>query len=132
MTFREQLVKLRACSEAKDWVGDKSTEEAWKTCENPQWMLWILTKTELDIIDPLCDIAEGVLHLVQKDSQLSCIAAISAARRRANKDELKAARDAADDASAAASGAWHGLRRNHKHSGHGHRERWRPLRQPGL
>jgi hypothetical protein len=97
MTFRERLVELRACDESREWVGNKTIEEAWKTCENPQWMLWILIKTDFDLIDPVCDMAEGVLHLVPEDKRLVCSNAISAARRRASKDELKAAVDAAFD-----------------------------------
>jgi len=97
MTFREQLIRLWACEEALEWVGNKSLEEAWKTCKNPEWMIWILTQTDLDLIDPVCDIAEEVLHLVPEDRQLACIWSISAARRRAKRDELKAAYDAATD-----------------------------------
>jgi hypothetical protein len=96
MSFRDQLDKLKACREALKWVGDKTIEQAWETCEDSQWMFWFLTQTDLDLIDPLCDIAEGVLHLIPEESQLSCIWAISAARRRANIDELDAAFSAAE------------------------------------
>jgi hypothetical protein len=99
MAFRDQLEELYACSEALKWVGNKSLEEAWKTCKNPDWMLWVLTKTNLDLIDPICDMAEEVLHLVPEDRKLACIWAISAARRRASKDELTAASTAAYAAS---------------------------------
>ncbi len=103
MSFRDQLEKLYACSESLEWVGNKSFEEAWKTCKNPQWMLWFLTKTDLDLVDPLCDMAERVLDLVPEKCQLACIWAISAARRRASKDELDAAKAAATDAAYAVS-----------------------------
>jgi len=95
MTFREQLKKLNACDEALEWVGNKSLEKAWKTCSSSEWMLWVLTKTDIDLTDPICDIAERVLHLVPKDGQAVCRRAIGAARRRASKDELNAARIAA-------------------------------------
>jgi len=98
MTFKNQLKKLDACSEAKKWVGNKTIEEAWRTCKNPHWVLWVLVKADLDLIDPICDIAEGVLHLVPEEYQLACIWAISAARRRASKDELDAASYAANNA----------------------------------
>ncbi len=96
MTFRDQLVKIDACPDSLKWVKNKTIEEAWKTCKNPEWMLWVLAKTGLDLIDPLCDMAERVLHLVPEESQLACIWAISAARRRANEDELDAAATAAE------------------------------------
>ncbi len=70
MTFREQLKKL---------------EQAWKTCKNPHWMIWVLTKTDLDLIDPLCTMVENVLL----DKETVCLNAIAAARRRAPEDELK-------------------------------------------
>jgi hypothetical protein len=74
-----------------EWVGDKTIEQAWETCQNPEWMLWILTKTDLDLTDPICDMAEEVLHLVPKECQLACIWALDAAKRRAKRDELDAA-----------------------------------------
>jgi hypothetical protein len=98
MSLKDQLVKLGACNEALDWVGDKTIEEAWETCEDSEWMMWILEQTDLDLIDPVCNIAERVLHLVPEDNRLVCSNAISAARRRANQDELKAASDAAKNA----------------------------------
>jgi hypothetical protein len=100
MTFKEQLVKLRACNEAVAWVGDKTLKQAWRTCHNPYWMLWILTKTDLDLIDPLCTIAKRVLHLIpekHKQHKLVCINAINAAQRRAPKDELEAVAAAAHE-----------------------------------
>jgi hypothetical protein len=102
MTFREQLEKLRACHEALIWVGNSSLEESWETCNNTEWMLWILNKTDLDLTDPICDMAERVLHLVPEYSQAVCKRAISAARRRAKKDELDAAFAAATAVSVAA------------------------------
>jgi len=40
----EMLVKLGACSEAVEWVGDKSPAVAWKTCKRGDWMLWLCGK----------------------------------------------------------------------------------------
>ncbi len=95
MKFRDKLKNLNVCDESLEWVGNKSLEQAWKTCKDSDWMIWILTKTDLDLTDPICDIAERVLHLVPGDRQLACIWAISAARRRASIDELDAAFSAA-------------------------------------
>ncbi len=98
MTFREQLVKLKVCRDSLIWVGNKTLEQAWATCENPEWIIWILSQTDLDLTDPLCEMAERVLHLLPEDNRLVCSNAISAAKRRASKDELYAARNAAHDA----------------------------------
>jgi len=91
MTFRDQLEKLKACPESLEWVKGKTIEEAWETCKNSKWMIWVLTQTDLDLIDPICDMAESVLHLVPEDNRLVCSNAISAARSRASKDELNTA-----------------------------------------
>jgi hypothetical protein len=66
-------------------------EQAWETCENSDWMLWVLARTDLDLTDPLCDMAKRVLHLVPEDIKLVCSNAINSAKRRASQDELKAA-----------------------------------------
>jgi hypothetical protein len=60
-------------------------------------MLWVLTKTDLDLTDPICDIAEGVLHLVPEEGKLACSNAINSARRRDSKDKLNSAISAAAD-----------------------------------
>ncbi len=87
MTLRDQLEKLGACDESLEWVRGKTIKQAWETCENTSWMFWILIKTDLDIIDPVCDMAERVLHLISGDEQLVCSNFISKTRKRANKDE---------------------------------------------
>jgi len=95
MSFRDKLGELNACEESLEWVGNKTIEQAWKTCKDSQWMIWILSQMDLDLTDPVCDMAEGVLDLVPEEHQLACIWAVSAARRRAKQDELDAAYDAA-------------------------------------
>ena len=51
MTFQEQLVKMGACLEAQDWVGNKSLAEAWATCEVGQWMLWLAWRSGVNNLD---------------------------------------------------------------------------------
>jgi len=98
MKFRDKLVKLEACSESLKWVKNKTIEEAWETCENSDWMIWVLSQTDLDLIDPLCDMVERVSHLVpEKVPEQVCLNAIAAARRRAPKEELYSAARAAHD-----------------------------------
>ena len=33
MTFADQLRKMSACSDAVAWVGDRTLQQAWTTCE---------------------------------------------------------------------------------------------------
>src|SRR3972149_3370927 len=41
----EQLVKLRACPEALEWVEEyDSLDEAWQVCERGDWSLWLAGK----------------------------------------------------------------------------------------
>ncbi len=40
MTFKEKLIKIYACEEARNWVGDKTQSEAWEQCERGDWLLW--------------------------------------------------------------------------------------------
>ncbi len=109
MTFRDQLDRLEACPESLEWVQDKTIEEAWETCKNTEWMLWFLTRTDWDLIDPVCDMVERVLYLVPEDIKLVCSNAISVARRRGNIYELanvwSAAKATAVNAAPAASAA---------------------------
>jgi hypothetical protein len=96
MTFRKKLEKLGACSESLKWVKGKTIEQAWKTCQKSEWMIWILTQTDLDLIDPLCDMVESVLDGAPEQV---CLNAINLSRCRASKDRLyDAARAVSTDA----------------------------------
>jgi len=41
MTLRQHLQRLKACSEALEWVGDRDLEQAWAECHRGDWMLWL-------------------------------------------------------------------------------------------
>ncbi len=86
MTFREQLKELRACSESLKWVGNKTIEEAWETCKNSNWMIWVLSQTDLDLTDPICDMVKEVLDLLPENSQLACILAVIEDKKLDNQD----------------------------------------------
>jgi hypothetical protein len=98
MTFSDQLRKLKACDRSLQWAKGKTIKQAWEKCENSHWMMWLLSQTDLDLTDPICDMAEEVLYLVPEEHKLVCSNAISAARRCANRNELKAAYSAASKA----------------------------------
>ena len=44
MTFAEQLESIDACGDAVRWVGNKTLEQAWQSCERADWMLWYCAK----------------------------------------------------------------------------------------
>lgn len=39
--MKDLLEKFNACQEARNWVGDKTLEEAWSTCHRGDWMFWL-------------------------------------------------------------------------------------------
>ena len=51
MTFQEWLVENNACEDARAWVGRKGLKKAWTTCQNPEWMEWLLDASESPIRD---------------------------------------------------------------------------------
>jgi len=38
------LINLDACDHAKEWIGDRSVQDAWDDCQRGDWMLWIYAK----------------------------------------------------------------------------------------
>jgi hypothetical protein len=40
--FKQYLKDLNACKPAIKWVGNKTPQEAWETCEKSDWMFWLL------------------------------------------------------------------------------------------
>lgn len=39
---QKYLESLDACAEAREWVGERSLQEAWDVCERVDWMRWLL------------------------------------------------------------------------------------------
>jgi hypothetical protein len=52
-------------------------------------MIWILSQTNLDLIDPVCDISERILPLVPENLKQVCFNAIDAVRRRYPKRKIQ-------------------------------------------
>jgi hypothetical protein len=40
-SFRSKLIRMRACSDGREWVGYKSLRCFWNTAERGDWMLWL-------------------------------------------------------------------------------------------
>jgi len=47
-TFQDWLQMKDACDEAREWVGDRDAETAWRECQRADWMLWACGQLKLD------------------------------------------------------------------------------------
>ena len=111
--MEQLLIRLNACSAAKEWSKGKTFEEVLNTCHRGDWLLWLFVRTNpadrrlLFLAKGMC--AETVIHLM-KDKR--SIDAVNAAKNYGlgliNEEELKVFAAAAafyyadDDADSAA------------------------------
>ena len=114
--MKELLIKLRGCSEAREWAGDKTIEEIVEQCHRGDWLLWLAAKIDIGL-QPLT-LAKGhcantVRHLMKDERSIKAVdTAIAFGEGKATREELdKAAYVAADAAwvavyDAAADAAW--------------------------
>ena len=109
MTFKELLIKLNACEEAREWAGDMPIEEIVSTCRRGDWLLWLAEKVDVDL--RLRTLAKGhcantVRHLMTDERSIKAVdVAIAFGEGKATREELDAAADAAYAAAAAAAAA---------------------------
>ena len=114
MKFKDELIDLNVCQDAIEWVGDKTKEEAFATCERGDWMLWYIAQTNMVDIRVLVGIkiecASLVKHLMEDQRSLRALEVGERfSKGLASLEELKEAADdafAAADASAAAYAAY--------------------------
>jgi hypothetical protein len=106
MTFKELLIKLDACSTAREWVGDMPIEEVVATCDRGDWLLWLAKRVDADF--QLFTLAKGhcantVRHLMKDDRSINAVdVAIAFGEGKATREELDAAAAAAYTAYATA------------------------------
>lgn len=94
-TLQELLGDIRACREAREWVGDKPLMEAWTFCERGDWMLWLAGKmvdkvgwwTRQQVVLAACECAELALMCVP-DGEERPKQAIKIARRWARGENV--------------------------------------------
>lgn len=104
-TFQDWLQMKDACNEAREWVGDRDAETAWRECPRPDWMLWACGRLKLDrklFVAIACRIARGLLYLVPANEDRPRIAIETTERwlrGDATLDEVNEARDNAYAAS---------------------------------
>jgi len=106
MSLKDELVDMKACPEAVEWVGDKTIEEAWTTCERADWMLWYASSKAPHalVVRAACACARMALRFVP-DGEDRPRLAIEAAERWAN-NPTEENRAAAGAAGAAGGAAW--------------------------
>jgi len=105
--MKELLIKLNACTEAKEWAENKSWEEVYNQCHRGDWLLWLFKKTNPDDLQ-LLTLAKGycantVRHLMTDERSIAGVdTAIAFGEGKATIEELSAAYGAAYAAYAAA------------------------------
>ena len=104
-TFKELLIELRACSDARKWAVDMPIEEIVTTCHRGDWLLWLAQKVniplkELTLAKGYC--AKTVIHLMKDERSIKAVeAAIAFGEGNITRGELDAAAAAAYAADAA-------------------------------
>lgn len=97
MKFKQLLHEMGACLTAVEWVGEKSIQEAWETCERGDWMLWFYTRYRPQDLQGLTlakgHIVNTVRHLMTDQRSLDAVdMAIAFGDVRASIDQLEASR----------------------------------------
>jgi hypothetical protein len=105
--FQNLLADIDACREARDWVGEQSLVESWRTCERPDWLLFFADKS--GTVTPVmwrllaCVFARSSLQYTTDPRPLQAIeVAERFARGEVTEVELSAARSAAGNAAGSA------------------------------
>ena len=112
------LRNLGACIEARKWAEGKDLATIWSTCDQPDWLLWLVARMEgkpgwparQQIVLVACDCEELAAHYAEPGEDRSCITiAIEAARKwargEATIEEVRKAAAADTYAAAAAAAA---------------------------
>jgi hypothetical protein len=112
--FLDILEEKEACLEAVEWVKEDKAEtfiELWNTCEQADWMLWLLATmikekkwpSRKTVVLCACDCAETALKFVPEDELRPKIAIQTARKWITGKATIEECKKAAEDAYAAAS-----------------------------
>jgi hypothetical protein len=108
--MKHKLIEMNACSEAIEWIEDRTLEQAWNECERGDWMLWLAQKKGVDLRKLTLAKARCVklvTHLMEDERSRN---AVEVAERyglgEATREELEAAYVAAYVAASAASAAY--------------------------
>jgi len=92
MTFKDLLIKLKACESARKWAEDMTIEEVVATCDRGDWLLWLAQKVDVDF--RLLTLAKGhcantVRHLMKDERSINAVdVAIAFGEGKATREEL--------------------------------------------
>lgn len=92
-TFKDLLIELGACEEAREWAGDMTIEEVVEKCHRGDWLLWLAQKIKIDeklryLTSGHC--ANTVRHLMDDERSTAAVdAAIAYGEGKINKEELR-------------------------------------------
>jgi len=105
--MKDLLIKLNACTDAKEWAVGKTWEEVYTTCHRGDWLLWLFKKTNPDDLQ-LLTLAKGhcantVRHLMTDKRSIAGVdTAIAFGEGKTTREKLIAAYAAAANAANAA------------------------------
>lgn len=108
--FKELLTSLGACSEAMEWVGERSWSEVYRDCPRGEWLIWLFVHVKPDAkrerVGMAALAANTVRHLMTDERSTAAVdAAFAYSRGEIGDEELRVAR-AAGAAAWAAAPAW--------------------------
>ncbi len=100
--FKQLLIELNACADARNWSEGKSWKEVYKECHRGDWLIWLFKKTTnadkrlRALVAGHC--ANTVRHLMENERSTNAVdVVIRFGNGLATEDEL---RNAADNAAA--------------------------------
>ena len=107
--FQDLLVEIKACSNAREWAGDRNIEQVIEECHRGDWLIWLAARVNVDnrkLVLAAGKCAETVIHIMQDERSKAAVkAAIDYGEGRIGLDEVTYD-DAADAAYAADAAAY--------------------------
>jgi hypothetical protein len=98
MTYQQCQLIINDCSEAREWVGERTFEESWRECERADWMCCLLQRSGIDrktVVRIAAEIANTLRSMMTDQRSIHAVdTAIKYGRGEATEEELSAARAA--------------------------------------
>ena len=76
--FKQRLITLNSCKDARDWAYGKTAAEAWEQCERGDWLLWWAKKENADLRQltlAKARCAKLVIHLMKDERSIKAVEA---------------------------------------------------------
>ena len=93
MKIIDQIKHFEPCVEAVEWLGDKTFDEAWATCERGDWMLWAYARLYYDrnreLVGCVAECVATIQHLMTDQRSVDVLKACKKyANGEISKEEL--------------------------------------------